>query len=198
MTTSRISVSRLSLATIVVYVLVPFGAIPFGTIMAAPCEGVPSCEQQTMQSVSYGAWDTKGWAYYCTGDHPYYWNNGPDLGFGNNFSFDNHCFTVTENPFAENEPSKMDATITNWCLKHETITVTLGCSQQPQTIACPNNNPGPPISDPGCPVVSGTQKTYCNSGPIPVCIQTWEENCSSGPVFCTKDTVLPTWCIPCG
>jgi hypothetical protein len=43
-------------------------------------------------SVHYGGLDTKGWAYYCTGDHPYYWNNDSTLGFGSNFSFNNNCF----------------------------------------------------------------------------------------------------------
>jgi len=164
-------------------------------VFSSPCERVPDCEKQEMAPVRYGALDTKGWAYYCTGDHPYYWNNDDILGFGNNFSFNNKCFTVTENPFAENEPSKMDATITNWCLKHEDIKVTLGCSAQSPGIPCHSTKTGP-IKDPGCPIVSGTEKNYCSGGPVPACIQIWEEKCDSGPVYCTDDQTI-TWCYPC-
>jgi hypothetical protein len=164
---------------------------------AAPCDGVPHCAPQVMAPVHYSAWQTSGWAYYCTGDHPYYWNNDSILGFGNNFSFDNSCFSVIENPFAEGntQQSKMDATITNWCLKGEDITVTLGCSQQPQQgPSCPGNNTtvGP---DPGCPM-QGSPANHCSNTNPPVCIQTWTEQCADGPAYCTDD-LLSVWCIVC-
>jgi hypothetical protein len=97
--------------------------------LAAICDDVPDCQQQVQAPVSYTGWQTQGWAYYCTGDHPYFW------GVGNacqnlNFSFDNSCFSVLEDEFAETTPSKFDATITNWCLSTQSITVTLGCSTQ--------------------------------------------------------------------
>jgi hypothetical protein len=170
-------------------------AYPGGSF-AAPCDGVPQCEPQVMAPVHYSAWQTSGWAYYCTGDHPYYWNNDNILGFGNNFSFDNSCFTVTEDPFGESssEPSKMDATITNWCLIGEDITVTLGCSQQPQQVSCPNNNTtvGP---DPGCPT-QGAPANHCSNTNPPVCFQTWTEQCANGPAYCTDDLTF-VWCITC-
>jgi hypothetical protein len=171
------------------------GLLQWGAAIADPCERVPLCERQTKASVRYGALDTKGWAYYCTGAYPYYWNNDDVLGFGNNFSFDNKCFTVTENPFSENEPSKMDATITNWCFKHEDIKVTLGCSKQSPDIPCDTTHTGL-IKDPGCPIVPGTQKNFCSGGPVPVCVQTWEEKCDSGAVYCTDDETV-TWCLTC-
>jgi hypothetical protein len=161
---------------------------------AEPCDGVPQCEAQVMAPVYYGAWQTSGWAYYCSGDHPYYWNNDQILGFGNNFTWDNSCFSVIEDPFAE-DLTKMDATITNWCLADEDITVTLGCSQQPQGgPSCPNNNTkvGP---DPGCPM-QGSVKNHCSSTNPPVCIQTWTEQCSTGPAFCTDDLTV-IWCVTC-
>jgi hypothetical protein len=167
-----------------------------GSASAAACDGVPQCEPQTQASIRYNPWETKGWAYYCTGDHPYYWNTAQVLGFGNNFSFNNKCFTVTENPFAENEPSKFDATITNFCLKHENITVTLGCSQQSTDVPCKNNT-SKVVKDPNCPIVSGTQKNICNQGPVPACIQVWEEQCASGAVYCTADEAV-IWCVTCG
>ncbi len=171
-----------------------FGGSP-GRGSAAPCQGVPVCEEQVQASVRYGGLDTKGWAYYCTGGHPYYWNNASTLGFGNNFTFNNKCFTVTENPFAESA-SKMDATITNWCLKHETITVTLGCSAQPQEATCPSNSTSKVIKDPGCPI-QGSVRNSCSTGPVQVCLQTWTEQCSDGPVYCTADQAV-IWCITCG
>lgn len=164
-----------------------------GAASAAVCDGVPLCEPQTQASIRYSAWETKGWAYYCTGDHPYYWNTGAQVfGLGNNFSFDNKCFTVTENPFAENEPSKFDATITNFCLKHENITVTLGCSQQSsQNVQCKSTSRT--IKDPNCPIVSGTMQTFCSQG---ACFQMWQEQCTSGLVSCT-DSLAIIWCITC-
>src|SRR3954471_1126491 len=132
-----------------------FTLIGVDSSLAAPCDGVPQCEPQTKESVFYSSWRTKGWAYYCTGDHPYYWNNDSILGFGNNFSWEPHeNVSVIENPFAESSdsPSKMDATITNWDPSPRTITVTLGCSQQPQDVSCPNINKTKVGPDPKCPM----------------------------------------------
>lgn len=39
---------------------------------AAVCDGVPSCQPQVMAPVRYKGWETRGWAYYCSGDHPDY------------------------------------------------------------------------------------------------------------------------------
>ena len=168
-------------------------------LSAAPCDGVPLCETQVMTPVHYWSWQTSGWAYYCSGDHPYYWNNGQStLGFGNNFTWDNSCFSVTENPFAE-DASKMDATITNWCIHRggEDITVTLGCSQQPQAgPSCPNNNTQVVFHDVKCPM-QGSPQNHCAPGTFPVCYETWTEQCSDGPAYCTAD-LGAVWCVICG
>jgi len=168
-------------------------------LSAAPCDGVPLCETQVMTPVHYWAWQTSGWAYYGSGDHPYYWNNGQStLGFGNNFTWDNSCFSVTENPFAE-DASKMDATITNWCIHRggEDITVTLGCSQQPQAgPSCPNNNTQVVFHDVKCPM-QGSPQNHCAPGTFPVCYETWTEQCSDGPAYCTAD-LGAVWCVICG
>ncbi|MGD9507542.1 MAG: hypothetical protein AB7O95_10265 [Geminicoccaceae bacterium] len=92
-------------------------------------ERIPDCELQVQAPVDYGTLHTSGWAYYCTGDHPYFW--GYDYSFSPSFTFDNTCFSVAENVFFE-DPSKFDATITNWCDKPETIIVTLACSSRKQ------------------------------------------------------------------
>ena len=168
-------------------------------LSAAPCDGVPLCETQVMTPVHYWSWQTSGWAYYCSGDHPYYWNNGQStLGFGNNFTWDNSCFSVTENPFAE-DASKMDATITNWCIHRggEDITVTLGYSQQPQAgPSCPNNNTQVVFHDVKCPM-QGSPQNHCAPGTFPVCYETWTEQCSDGPAYCTAD-LGAVWCVICG
>ena len=79
-------------------------------------------------------------------------------------------------------PPEITRTITNWCVKHETITVTLGCSAEPQEASCPSNSTSKVIKDPGCPV-QGTVQNSCSSGVVPVCIQTWTEQCADGPVL---------------
>jgi len=160
------------------------------------CKGIPDCQPQTMSAVRYGPLDTKGYAYYCSGERPFYWNPDTTLGlFGHNFRIDNGCFTVSENPFAEDQPDKFDATITNWCAKHETLTITIGCSSMPQTVAC-TTNALKVTKDPACPMVAGTYKNFCSPGPIPACVQVWQESCSTGPAYCTDD-LTGVWCYTC-
>jgi len=161
---------------------------------ASVCDSVPDCEGQVQHPIHYGASHSSGWAYYCTGDHPYYWNNGQStLGFGNNFTWDNSCFTVTENPFVE-DISKMDASITNWCVADEFITVTIGCSKQPQGgPSCPNGTKT--VADPGCPM-QGHSTNHCSGGSVPVCFLTWTESCPNGLAYCT-DVLTASWCTVC-
>ena len=109
---------------------------PLAAWAHTPCDPtfmspVTNCELQTQAPVHYGSWETQGWAYYCTGDHPYYW--GPNANYYENFTWDSSCFSVAENWWAEGSPNKFDATITNWCINPggQKITVTLGCSKDP-------------------------------------------------------------------
>ena len=93
---------------------------------------ITNCQEQVQATVTYGGWDTKGWAYECKGEFPYFW--GLDYGYSPSFTTNNHCFSVAENAVNEGDDpsnSKFDATFTNWCLKKETITVTLACSSDP-------------------------------------------------------------------
>ena len=114
-----------------------------GTAWADACSGssrwgggsperITNCQTQVQAPVTYGGWDSKGWAYECKGEFPYYW--GLDYGYSPSFTTNNHCFSVAENAVNEGDDpsnSKFDATFTNWCLKKETITVTLACSSDP-------------------------------------------------------------------
>jgi hypothetical protein len=154
---------------------------------------IPDCETQTMATIHYGAWQTRGWAYYCTGDHPYFWGSAEY--YAGNYSQNNNCFSVTENPFVETTPNKFDATITNWCLKGEDITITLGCSDAPPPGYLPAcTYVGGPVHDPGCPQANA--HNYCSTTNPPVCFQTFTETCGSTTYDCTID-LLVTWCNKC-
>lgn len=122
---------------------------PASAVARDPCAATPNCEAQPQAPIHYSAWDTKGWAYYCTGDHPFFWSG--EWGF-TGFSWDNSCFSVTEQ--LNSGGSKFDGLITNWCLKSEDITVTLGCSDIPQNISCKTD--GVRLGDPSCPTVGAS------------------------------------------
>ncbi|MEM7283234.1 MAG: hypothetical protein AAF438_16585 [Pseudomonadota bacterium] len=175
------------------------------TAPAEICKGVPDCQEQQMGAVSYKALETKGWAYYCTGEYPYYWNNATVLGLGTNYKSSPSCFTVAENPFGEttDHPSKADFTITNWCSdplpEKKSITVTLGCSKVPQEAApaCPGKNMTT-TDDPKCPLTGPARNTCSTTGVG--CIQTYTEQCSDGKIYyCTKDLYAGglTYCMTC-
>lgn len=84
------------------------------------------CVVQVQAPIGYTGWQTQGWAYYCTGDHPYF--KGLRYDVGNSFTFDNSCFTVAENEFAEaGNDGKFDALITNWCLNSQQLVISLAC-----------------------------------------------------------------------
>ncbi len=88
----------------------------------------------------------------------------------------------------------MDATITNWCVVGEDVTVTLGCSRvSPAAPACKNGTKV--TGDPGCPIQSGPAN-HCSSSLPPVCVQTWTERCDNGSAFCTDD-LTAIWCTVC-
>ena len=90
---------------------------------------IPDCELQVQPALKLSGWDTKGWAFCCTGDHPYYW--GLFQGFSPSFAFNNTCFSVAENAATDDaDAGKFDATFTNWCLKSETVTMTLACTDK--------------------------------------------------------------------
>jgi hypothetical protein len=96
----------------------------------AGSSSIPDCELQVQSSLSFSALDTKAWAFHCSGDHPYFW--GLLYGYSPSYTFNNNCFTIPENAAAEEgDNTKFDATFTNWCLKKESVTVTLACSDTP-------------------------------------------------------------------
>jgi hypothetical protein len=165
------------------------------------CDGVPNCELQQQSTIGFGDWDTKGWAFYCTGDHPYYWGANFASAY-DKWEENNTCFQTTENPYAENVPNKLDVTITNWCLKHEDYSIKIACSTNPPpnfAPSCSSSNPGAPIfKDPGCP--ASAVKNTCNGTQVTMCLQTWTETCSNPTIdyWCTTDVYLGlTECTGC-
>ncbi len=178
-----------------------------GSVFAGACHGVPQCEEQKKGKIHFKALQTRGWAFYCTGDHPYYWNNAIDLGFGNNFDRSPSCFSVIEDPFEESasHPSKADFKITNWCHKSDCaicfeskdVEITIGCSKVPQNLPACEGGYSAPLKDPGCPI-KGKTTQYCSHGTAPACMQVWTEQCSDDTeYYCTKVSVEPTYCIKC-
>ncbi|GJG89428.1 hypothetical protein tb265_46090 [Gemmatimonadetes bacterium T265] len=148
------------------------------------CSGIPNCELQQQAPVSYGGWGktkTRGWAYYCTGDHPYFW--GVEYaGMYNRWVQTNSCFETSENPWAQaGDPGKLDVTVTNWCVKTEDYVISLACSStQPPELdpTCGSKISGAPVfAEPGCP--KSNVKTFVrSSGSFPATFQIWEETCS--------------------
>jgi hypothetical protein len=159
-------------------------------------EPVPNCEPQQQAPVKYDPGWVQGWAYYCTGDHPYYW--GPNQSYYANFTWNNSCFSVAENWWNETTPNKFDATIGNWCISsEETIIVTLGCSKDPPPGYLPScTTVGGAVPDPGCK--QSNQHTYCqNPGGVPICFETYTETCTNDTTYlCTADQGA-SWCQQC-
>jgi hypothetical protein len=149
-------------------------------------------QQQT--PIKYSGWQTKGWAYYCSGDHPFFWG-AAQAGLYSSFEYGNTCFTVTENGFAESDPKKFDATITNWCTKDEDLVISLACSSSPAPSSCTS---GTAQADPKCPIL-GNPRTICQGGTTGSCVELWAEICNGTQLmYCTADPVEPEGtCIPC-
>ena len=88
------------------------------------------CELQKQPTLSFDSIFSSGYAFYCSGDHKFFYGLLAD--YSPSFTWDNSCFTVTENLFFENihHNSKLDVTISNFCSSQEEVTVTLACSNK--------------------------------------------------------------------
>ena len=177
--------------------LMPLAAQAYYPCDPSLFEPVPDCEPQQKAPVEYPGDFGGGWAYYCTGDHPYYW--GPNASYYANFTWNNSCFSAAENWWNETTPNKFDANIANWCVfsPPQTIIVTLGCSKDPPPgylPSCPTV--GGAVPDPGCK--QSNQHTYCqNPGGVPVCFETYTETCTNDRIYlCTADQGA-SWCQQC-
>ena len=174
------------------------GTSPLGRAPARPsrsvedmdadaCNGVPFCQAQPQVPFALGGWASTTQSYTCAAPYPYAWN----------FSY-----TQTGSPsvsaigaiFAE-YPGNYDVLLTNWNLfATDVVSITVGCSKSNSF----GGNCGAPQSDPGCPVVSGTAKTYCSKGPVPVCFSVYQERCQpSNQLYGCVFDVVYGYCQPC-
>ena len=153
---------------------------------------IPDCQPQVQDPVHYDGWATSGWAYYCKGDHPYFY--GLQRGQVAAYEKDNDCFSVLENVFAD-DWNKLDVTITNWCLKGEDITITMACSGEPPVKFANCGSLGERVGDPGCP--QSNQQNHCSAGLPPFCAQTYNEICSDGGKWSCTETFGIAWCMQC-
>jgi hypothetical protein len=155
---------------------------------SSACDNVPECQPQPQATFAMGGWATTTKSYQCKSPYPYAWNMS---------------YSQTGSPsvsaigaiFGEN-PGTFDVLLTNWNpFATDDVTIVVACSKQN---SFSGNSCGAPQSDPGCPVVAGTQHTYCSKGPVPVCFFTYNERCSANNLLytCTDDVIVP-WCQPC-
>lgn len=100
---------------------------------------IPDCELQKQPTLTFDSDFSSGYAFYCSNFYKndadyraFYW--GLAAGYSRSFTWDNSCFTVSENQAFERngsfDNSKLDVTISNWCLSEEKITITLACSDE--------------------------------------------------------------------
>jgi hypothetical protein len=153
---------------------------------------IPNCELQVQAPVQYWGWQSSTVAYYCTGDHPYFY--GLNQGYIFSYAWDNPSFTVTENMYLD-DVNKLEVLVTNWNIFPETLALTLACSATPQpgTAFCATQ--GGPVSDPGCP--QGASKTFCSRGAVPVCFQLYKETCSNNVSYQCQILFGISSCLQC-
>ena len=168
----------------------PFSRIARPTADGADdlCGGVPGCQAQVQPSFYMGGWATVAKSYQCKSPYPYAWgytysqSGSPSVsGIGAQF---------------EAYPMTFDVLLTNWNLfATDLVEVTIGCSN---TNFWNGGSCGAAQSDPGCPVVAGSEKNYCSRGPVPVCFQTYQERCAATrQLFNCTIELLDSWCSPC-
>ena len=167
--------------------------------LADPCNPqnkIPGCQSQVQAPVPFYGGMGSGWAFYCTGDHPYFWGLGD--GILSNYTWDNSCFTGIENLFDENPNNKFDGTFANWCWSQQNLVVTLGCSDRPPPWSGPDDCAavGEPVSNPGC--ASSDADTSCSNTNPPVCFKKDRQTCGDGTQYnCTGASAATTWCYKC-
>jgi hypothetical protein len=170
---------------------------PAALAQGNPCTSnyipIPTCELQAQAPVHYEGWQTTNTAYYCTGDHPYFYGLNQSYIFS--YVWDNPCFSVSENMYLD-DVNKLDVLVTNWCITAQNLDLTLACSATPQpgTAFCATQ--GGPVSDPGCP--QGASKTYCSrGGTVPVCFQLYKETCSNNVSYQCQIMFGISSCLQC-
>jgi hypothetical protein len=94
---------------------------------------ISDCQNQVQAPVSFNGLQTQGWAFYCGGDHPYFYAIDGAWSIDNS-NVSGSGFSGIENPSQEGTgtssgaSNKMDANFTNWALEQNDLVVTLACS----------------------------------------------------------------------
>lgn len=164
-----------------------------------PCSGIPNCTLQQQAPISLKEAKPQGWAFYCSGSHPYYWGLAWAGNTGRWVQTDK-CFSTAENAQAEDTPNKLDVTLDNFCTTRD-YTISLACSANtpPKFTppACGSGSTQTVFTDPNCPSSTKVTST-CSTGTLaPVCFQTWAEQCSNNTTWsCTLDVGI-TSCQGC-
>jgi len=151
------------------------------------CNGIRECQVQPQPWQDIGPWGSIAQGYTCVGAYPY---------------ANYYTYIQTGSPsisamgiVRDVTPQTYDILMTNWNLfAHDKVEVILACSKYNIN----GGSCGGVQRDPNCPVIGGSQHTYCNGGPVPVCIQDWNERCSANQQLyqCTDELAI-TWCTPC-
>jgi hypothetical protein len=155
-----------------------------------PCVtfNVPFCSSEIQVSLRLQGWETRDYDVTCSDpQYPYAWGI---------------TYTQTGSPSISNldaifatTPGTIGILMTNWNpFQTDDVTVTLACSK--------NNSfggiCGGPVSDPGCPVVAGSEQNHCSPGPVPVCILTYQERCQpANQLYQCTNTLGIAYCQQC-
>ena len=155
-----------------------------------PCVtfNVPFCSSEIQLSLTLQGWETRAYDATCSDpNYPYVWGI---------------TYTQTGSPSVSNldaisavTPGTIGILMTNWNpFQTDDVFVRLACSK--------NNSfggiCGGPVSDPGCPVVAGSTQNHCSSGPVPVCILTYQERCQpTNQLYQCTNTLGIAYCQQC-
>ena len=154
-----------------------------------PCVlyNIASCQPQKQISFYLQPWATVHQVYACKGA-PYVYPYG-------------YTYSQSGSPSVSafwdggTDPLAFGIILTNWNPVYaDLVEITIACT----SINHSAGNCGDPQSDPGCPLIQGSQQNHCTGPPVPVCFQTYEERCTANNqrYSCTIDLGI-SWCSPC-
>jgi hypothetical protein len=155
------------------------------------CDNIPFCQEQPQTpGFVLSGWQTDANRYTCQAPYLYAWPS---------FTYEQSGYPSVSAIGANFEayPSDTDLLLTNWNLfQQDTVYVQIACSKSNYWTG---NTCGNPQDDPGCPVVSGSSKTYCSRGPVPVCFGVYQERCAPRNQLysCTNLEGFLNYCQPC-
>ena len=154
-----------------------------------PCVtfNVPACQSQKQITFYVGPWESTTKSFQCKAPYLYAWSF--------TWAQSGSPSVSALGGVAAVNPGTTNILLTNWNPFYtDLVEVNVACSQNNSF----GGSCGAPQRDPGCPIVANSQKNHCNTGPVPVCFQNYEERCAPNNQLyrCTIDLGL-SWCSPC-